>query len=246
MSSESIIERIRALLAKANDAGCTEAEAAAAAAAVEKLLARHALSMLDVRDPGIVERKTSIRYLDPWTRVVAVHAARLYGCEPLVTQIPYTRPGRGKNAGRLEHDTYRSISVYGRPASAEVAVSMIDWLVQLVYRMSREYSSARREQLPFQRGAGERLATRLWEMHSAQRVDPEAVGAETQGTSLLVIEQSEARAWMEKNMRLVAVRNTVSNTGSDAAMDGWVAAGDVSLGGQVGRTGSAARALQDR
>jgi hypothetical protein len=244
MSKDGIVDRVRALLAKANDAGATEAEAAAAASLAERLLARHALEMRDVLGQDIVRRDTSIRYLDPWTRNLAVHAARLYGCEPLVTHVPYTRPGRGKNSGRVEHDSYRSIAVFGRPASAEVAVSMIDWLVHMVYLMSREYSSQRRDQLPFQRGAGERLATRLWEMREAQSGSMVRSSGSTDGTSLILIEQSEAAEWVKKNAAVSKVRMTSSDTSGHAALDGWNAGGGIHLGGQV--EGRAGRALEAR
>lgn len=232
---DSIIARIRALLAKARDPAASEAEAASAAAAVERLLARYALSMKDIERPSIGEHKTGIRYLEPWARNIAVQTARLYGCEPLVTEERVSSISR--KTGEPKTVYYRSISVFGRAVSAEVAVSMISYLIATTVRMSRDYSSERREQLQFQRGAGERLAHRVWEMLMDQNRKAETQDGRGDGTSLVVMEQNEARDFLRENVKTTKTRATSSNTRSHAAHAGWNAAGSVSLSGQVGGSG---------
>lgn len=241
MTRDTIIARVQALLAKARDAGATEAEAASAAAAAERLLARHALSMRDVETPSISGVATGLRYLDPWIRSMAVQAARLYGCEPLVT---YARAqGTSKKTGQRQTFTYKTITVYGREASTIVATSMITYLYDTVIRMSRDYSRERREQLQFQRGCGERIATRLWELRLEQQARSATQEGRGDGTSLVVVEQSEAEAYVRDSLDTRKVRNTVSDTRSRASHDGWAAGENVSLGGQVGSSGSSQRAL---
>lgn len=229
---DSTIARIRALLDKSRDPAASEAEAASAAQAAERLLARHALTMRDVDRPDISEHKTGIRYLEPWARNIAVHAARLYGCEPLVTREYAT--GVSRKTGRPKRIDYRSVSVYGRAVSAEVAVSMISYLIATVVRLSRDYSSDRRDQLGFQRGCGERVAHRIWELRQEQEQRAERQEGRGDGTSLVVVEQSEARAHLEASMQLNATRRTQSNTRSRAAHAGWEAGAGIGLGGQVG------------
>lgn len=236
---DSTIARIRALLAKSRDPAASEAEAASAAHAAERLLARHALTMRDVERPNITEHKTGIRYLEPWARNIAVHAARLYGCEPLVTEESTT--GISRKTGQQKTIRYRSVSVYGRQVSAEVAVSMISYLIATVVRLSRDYSSERKEQLGFQRGCGERVATRLWELRMEQEQRAESQEGRGDGTSLVVVEQNEAREFLAENISLRAVRRTGSNTRSRAAHAGWEAGASIGLGGQVG--GSSDRRL---
>ena len=226
------ITRIRALLAKSRDPASSEAEAASAAQAAERLLARHALTMRDVERPSITEHKTGIRYLEPWARNIAVHAARLYGCEPLVAEESVV--GTSRKTGRPKTIRYRSVSVYGRAVSAEVAVSMISYLIATVVRLSRDYSSERRDQLGFQRGCGERVATRLYELRMEQEQRAESQEGRGDGTSLVVVEQSEAREFLENSMQLRKMRRTESNTRSRAAHAGWDAGAGIGLGGQVG------------
>lgn len=230
--SDTAITRIQALLAKSRDPGASEAEAASAASLAERLLARHALSMRDVEVQPIAGQKTGLRYLEPWVRNIATHAARLYGCEPLVVS-EYT-DSVSRKTGRTIRVEFKSVTLYGRPVSTEVAASMITYLYDTVIRMSRDYSRERREQLQFQRGAGERLATRLWQMRNEQEARSETSEGRGDGTSLVVAEQSEALQWMRETMELKRVRATSSNTRSAASHAGWGAAGSVSLGGQIG------------
>lgn len=241
MTRETIVARIQALLAKARDAGATEAEAAAAAAAAERLLARHALSMRDVQAEDISGHDSGLRYLDPWIRNMAVHAARLYGCEPLV--VPAQVWGTSKKTGLRQLFTYRTIRVYGRESSATVAVSMIGYLYDTVIRMSRSYSSLRREQLQFQRGCGERIASRLYELRLEQQSRSTTQEGRGDGTSLVVVEQSEAEAYVAERLATYTARRTSSDTRSRASHDGWAAGESVSLGGQVGSSGAPQRAL---
>lgn len=232
MNDSIIYARIRALLAKSRDPASSENEAASAASAAERLLARHALTMRDVDRPSILEHKTGIRYLEPWARNIAVHAARLYGCEPLVTEEFVA--GTSRKTGTPKTIRYRSVSVYGRAVSAEVAVGMISYLISTVVRLSREYSSERKDQLGFQRGCGERVADRLYSLRMEQENRAESQEGRGDGTSLVVVEQSEAREFLENSMQLRKMRRTESNTRSRAAHAGWDAGAGISIGGQVG------------
>ena len=224
---ESAVSRIRALLEKSRDPAASEAEAAAAVAMAERLLARHALSLADVTRLEIVSVKTGIRYLEPWVRNMAVHAARLYGCEPLVV----TEIARSTRGGATE---YKSLTLFGRQVSTDVAVSMINYLIATVVRLSRDYSSVRRDQLGFQRGAGERVATRLWELRKEQTARAETQEGTSDGTSLVVVEQSEASRFMHETVKTHKVRQRGSDTSSRASHDGLAAGAGISLGGQVG------------
>lgn len=230
--TDTAITRIRALLAKSRDPGASEAEAASAASLAERLLARHALSMADVEVQEISARKTGLRYLEPWVRNMAAHAARLYGCEPLVVEEYADSVSR--KTGRPMRVQYRSITVYGREVNTEVAVSMITYLYDTVIRMSRDHSRERREQLQFQRGAGERLATRLWEMKESQNARSETSDGQSDGTSIVVVEQMEALSHIKSMMDVSPVRGTSSDTRSASSHAGWDAGGRVSLGGQIG------------
>lgn len=232
MADNSVIARVRALLERTTAAGCTEEEAAAAASAAERLLRRHNLEMRDVRRPDIVGLDTGQRYLDPWARSLGVHAARYYGCEPLVVHVPYVRPSRRPGMPD-RRDTYRSLRFYGREAAVTVAVEMYMYLWQTVIRLSRDYSPARAEQLGFQRGAGERLAHRLWELREEQTRRAETQEGRSDGTSLVVVEQSEALEHIRASMTTSQVRRTTSDTSGRAAHDGWRAGGDIGLAPQV-------------
>lgn len=234
-----IIEKIRALLAKTTAAGATEEEAAAAAAAAERLLAKHKLDERDVNKSPIVMRKTGIRYLEPWVLSVATNAARFYGCQALMYPQVY-RNAKGKTS------QYNSVMMVGRESSCIVAVSMVGYLIETIVRMSRQNYRERAPQLGYQRGAGERIGHRLYDL--SRRQDTQAKAEKTgmttpDGTSIIVVERDEAEQWMAENLQTEKVKSRSSDLSGRAAAQGWADAEKINLNDQVGGAGGGVLAL---
>lgn len=230
-----IKERIRALLAKAGDKATTEAEAASTAALAAKLLLRHGLTEGDVTLPDqseILVRVYDPKYTDPWRRSIVFSVAELYMCEALNT----TRTQRNKKTGQLRQ--VRSFAFVGRPTHTELCTSMTDWLIDTVVRLSREYSSVRRDQLAFQRGCGEGLASRIYQKAVHQTQTPDRAAGEPHqeltGTQLAILsEQIAVRDWMKDNIETTTIRVGGSNLDSDAASDGLRKSSEIGLDDQI-------------
>lgn len=215
-----IVEKVRALLAKARDEACSEAEAEACMARARKLMDEHGVSEVFLEDE-VGQDEVRPKYLDPWRKTLANRAAAFYGCTTLF------------------FGTEKRFVVVGRGASRSVAMDMIQWLDSVVLRLAREWrksvGGSRGDQLNFERACGLRIGARLAEMTAAaKRV--EAGGGEGGGTSLvpvIVRELEEADEWMRGRYRFgtVQARSKVAGAGGAA---GRAAGEKVSLGGQLG------------
>lgn len=217
----AVVEKVRALLTKSRDAGCSEAEAEACMSRARKLMDEHGLeeSALGEDGGGVGSTEATPKYLDPWRKVLARDAAAYYGCTTLF------------------FGTDKRFLLVGREASRSVAQSMIAWLDELVLRLAREWRKSvggtRGDQLNFERACGARIAQRLREMTAAAT----SVG-EGGGTSLVLVrELQEAQAWMQERyqVRTTTARSKVEGAGAKAGRE---AGSSVGLGAQVGGGGS--------
>lgn len=243
---DQLLERVRKLMAKATDASVTEAEAQAFASKAAELLAAHGLAMADVpqeaRDDGYESSLLDLRYHDPWRSAVVGAAARLYMCRWLHSHVQYTPRGGAGRAWR------RAYMLVGRPANIDVCTRMVVYLTDTVQRLSRQYSSVRRDQLHFERACGARVASRLLERAREQqsRHDQKSAGGTTL-PAVIASELDQAEAWMRANMQLGRPNRSLARpirAGGRAAADGWAAGADVGLDPQVG--GGQQRRLWDR
>jgi len=221
-----IVDKVRALLAKARDGACSEAEAEACMARARKLMDEHGVSEVFLEDE-VGQDEVRPKYLDPWRKTLAHRAAAYYGCSTLF------------------FGTEKRFVVVGRGASRSVALDMIQWLDSLVLRLAREWrksvGGSRGDQLNFERSCGTRIGMRLAEMTAAAtRVDGNGAG-EGGGTSLvpvLVRELEEADSWMRARYRVGTVKSRSKMEGAGGAA-GRAAGDKVSLGGQLGGGGGA-------
>jgi hypothetical protein len=158
-----LMDRIKKLLAKANDPGVTEAEAASYAEKAQQLLTENNMTILDLpeeeslKEAPIGQFEWYPKYAgDSWRQEVAVQAARYYMCSILTTTL---KKGR---------KTERGFILVGRQASCMVAKSMIDYLFATGVRLSREYGKKyggdQRTRHEFERGYGAQMAYRISEM----------------------------------------------------------------------------------
>jgi hypothetical protein len=225
---EDIVTKIKKLLAKAAEgAGSSEAEAETCARKARELMDLHGVSEESLREraegPGL--GFVSMKYMDPWRRLMLNMTAKYYGCELVFT-----------NGGS---------KIVGRESSRVVAESMYEYLERTVLRLASAYRSSvkgtRGDQLNFERACGSRVATRLRELREANEAAARAEGAT--GTDLvLVTERTEAAAFRaEQFPDLTYTKNNGGKKVGAAAVAGRAAGDGIALGGQVGGGSSARR-----
>lgn len=195
MSTEALIEKLRKLRAKALDASLSEEESALYAAKVAELLAAHGLEMsvLEEKDrqDHVVHEMAEMMYADPWRRSLLVATCELYFC------FSFGDSWYDEKSGKVR----RGRTIVGRPHNIVTAREMYAYLEQTTLRLARDYVqnhdgpfteydeyeddepreiTARAAQIGFERGCGERLASRLrtmkWDMMERKPKDQAVSG----------------------------------------------------------------------
>lgn len=226
-----MIEKIKKLLAKSRDAGCTEAEAEMCARKARELMDEYGVSEDSVREKaegaGVQEHRP--KYFDPWRRDIANNCAKFYGCLAVFSADK------------------KSCQLVGRESSRVVAIGMMEFLDATVLRLAREYrksvNGARAEQLNFERACGTRIAYRLnqmWKSATGEATD----AVESGGTSVVLVDElAQARAVVDAMGNVRARKMTESKQVGAAAVAGRAAGDRVGLGGQVGGRSGGVRLL---
>lgn len=139
MSNDKLIDRIKKLLALANDAGATEAEAATAMAKVSEILAEHNLTMAQVdatvskddeRVQGHKGRHTHRN--NKWEIHLFAGAAFLNFCSYYTNHLL----DDNDKLQRLQHVTI------GKPVNVLASELLAEYLVATVNRMAKVYSTS--------------------------------------------------------------------------------------------------------
>lgn len=131
MSTERILDRIKKMLALANDPGASEGERETALRMAYNLLAKHNLSMSDVPKDGVQEPRemaeTTIS-ADKWARHIAHAVGKLFFCKYYFY--------RTDSAGRDRH------CFVGRASNVATATYMTEYLIKAIKREStKRYGS---------------------------------------------------------------------------------------------------------
>lgn len=238
MEVEKIIDKVRKLMAKANDPSVTESEAMAYAAKAQKMLEEHNLSLLDITDVEAIEGVGALKW-DPkygsraWRRLIAISAARVYMCQLVLTQV-YASVRGGKNEWRPGY------MLVGRKVSVDVAKSMIDYLLATGFRLSKNYSSVEKDRRSFEEGYGIRISQRLDEMFKA------SAGPSSDGSGLPALYKNELEAaanWIKDSIPGAKTKDVALTTKNHHGRAGFDAANSVSLGAQMEGGSSGAPAL---
>lgn len=246
MSDDKVIERVRKLLALANDAGANEHEAGLALERAMSLLAAHNLSMDEVQSQATDEEPTSdavvVRYRENWRRTVCLGLGRLYFCryyyeERLVPGANTSNKQRGE--GHV---------FVGLPHNVAVAREMATYLFSTVHRLAVDY--ARQERIEkgsgyseavnaFRLAAGNRLYHRMDELRrSAERGE---LKASSGGTNLPAMVDLYKRLedlndeWLRKRgIKLQTANSRTSMKNARAFAAGDAAAKGINLQPQLG------------
>ena len=221
---QKIIDKIKALRARAADAASSEAEAAKAAAVADKLLREHNLSIddVEVRAAGVV-----CRVWNPGCRVrgpegyAASKVAKATGVEVWVA-----------NGGE--------ITFLGSPADVEVSLYYMDLVREAskaclrAYSKTPEYAGLKHCFSPRRISRDFRIGERIRDDNTV------AEQAQPTGTGIVVVKNALIREWLEdRGLRFRSGRT--SRVGAAANAAGRSAAETVGIGRGVGtqRTGQA-------
>lgn len=168
--NEKVLDKIKKLLAVANDAAATEGERDNALRMAHKLLVKHNLDMQDLHKHGIKEeriRETVETFRMKWARGVAGSIAELFMCKLYWQNINATK-------GRY--------SFIGLESNATTAALMTEYVIQSILKEARKLythnlSSGARQ---FGYGAEFKLSNRVAEMIKTTSKEV--------GTGLIVVE----------------------------------------------------------
>ena len=154
-----ILERVRKMLALANDAGATEGERDNALRMAHATMAKYNLELADLEAASGKQEEPRVQMKDtfygrPWARVACHAAARLFFCEYL-----YTSATKGK-------DTVHSY--FGRASNAQAAIELSKFLVRSIQiearKRAREAGQGNEFLRSFALGAAHRVRERVDEI----------------------------------------------------------------------------------
>lgn len=243
MSQDRVIERVRKLLALANDAAATEGERDNALRMAYATLAKHNIDLASVGSTQPQEKREEQRVrmsVYPWARGIAHSIAGLFFCE-----YYYSRAA-GKNA---EH------YFVGRTSNAITASEMSQYVIESVFKELRKRfgSETSPDARAFAMGVEAALRTRCNQMkraatdHNAPQTAQAVSGAA--GGALVPADfyktETEAnRAWMTENVPgLKTAKDRTKDVRIGAYAAGKGHGKTISLNAQVGAAKNSTRRL---
>lgn len=232
-----ILERVKKMLAIANDSAAAEGERENAMRMAHKTLAKYNLSVADLKEEA--DDRQFIDGVMPaylWSRIIANSIAHLFFCENYSMSIR----GQGSKAKQF---------FIGREANAITAREMTDYVIKSIAKEGkqrmRENFEDTRWWLSFCKGASHRIATRCIQLRKEEeRASQEAPTQSSTGTALVLA--SVYQTEMERNKALIAaqgikVRQSKSserNTDWSAHAAGREFGDKINLGKQLGNKSS--------
>lgn len=223
--NDKILDRVKKMLALANDAGATEGERDTAMRMAYNLLAKHNLTMADLPSDQSSEPReehTTTISADKWARSLAQAVGKLFFCKYFF--------GRTGVSGKDVH------YFVGRQSNAVTALHMTEYLIKSVKReASRRYGSATSpEGRSFCVGTVSTIRSRVEDLI---RTAPEGAP----GSALVLVnlhkqEEDANSAWLDaRGTRIVRGTSRADNSLRGAAFhDGRAYGHSVSLHNQVG------------
>lgn len=222
-----LMRKIRLLMAKAQGTD-NEHEAATFAAKVQELLLENNLSASDIKMSNGDNRETVGQHdqangkdflRSPARRALLMAVCKFYMCS-------YLRWGNER------------VVIVGKPSNAEVAASMMNYLLNTVVRLSNNYASGS-ARIDFRRGCMLQLTNRLYTL-TREREQAATQPANTL-PALFVSENELVKQYMA-TIKTKKARSTTIKQGIHA-MAGRQAADGISLHGQIGSTNKPQRRL---
>lgn len=176
MDTDKILDRVKKMMALANDSAATEHERDTALTMVSNLLTKYNLSMLDVEEfqqEEPREEQTHVYYSKLWARSVAKNVAELFFCKHFTGR----KINSDKNIGHF----------IGKRSNATTAMLLTEYIIQSIVKESRRLykNDLTPEARSFSVGAANKLRERIREIKLSQQQN-------TPGTGLMLINLHEA------------------------------------------------------
>jgi hypothetical protein len=234
---ERILNRVKKMMALANDAGATEGERDNALRMAYAALRKHNLEMTDVdghaiMKPGSADEKREdigAQFISlHWARVVSMMVGELFFCT-------YYYSHRRGSAEVTHH-------FVGRTANATTAAAMAEYVCRSISKegkkFSRNHPSPGAAHRDFCKGAMLRITRRIGEMRKSAEAEKPAAGA----SMALVVKDFYAQEKEKNAQALVALGLTMkasgpsgrSATNADAYSAGHAYGGKINLDRQIG------------
>ena len=223
---DSIIDKIRALQAKAQDSSCTEAEAAAFAAKVSELLIKHNLDkgILDaVQEKELIESQIlNKNFVHPWRPILANAVGKLYFCRVLIITVSPTS---------AYQNAKKRLMFIGKAQNRAVAISMFEHFEKTIRRMGMERFTRKGDLDTFERSCGLHLSDRILDIYL--NLQKPILSGDRSVPVLFKSEQEEVDQFTNKNHRPVAGKNRKFDLNGDAAHEGMRAANQIQINNQL-------------
>lgn len=185
MSTERIIERVRKMLALAQDSGASEGERDNALRMAHATLAKYNLSMAALEQKGQRgEDRGALKvvyYSRPWAKAISRSMAKLFSCEYII----------GETVGR--RGGYHIF--VGLDSNAATASEMASWLIRVILKESRRSEDNSGDRRSFAWGAAYRIDDRVNDLlKKSNDVDSQAL------TVWSGEEEKRNKDWISSNM----------------------------------------------
>jgi hypothetical protein len=228
MTEQRIIDRIRKMLALANDLAASENEREVALRMAYNLLAKYNLELEDVQHKAKEEPRinnSNVCFGMPWVRLVSRSIAELFFCHHYV--------GEKINSTQITHH------FIGKESNAITAAVMADWITKSILKECRaryKYNLSA-DSRSFASGAAERLYERIQEM----RKEAEQANSGGDGKSLVLasVYRTEAdantRFLAEQGIKLRTLKGRSTSYGANAYGAGREFGNTINLNRQVGQ-----------
>ena len=237
---DKLIDKVRKLLAKANDPSVTTEEAASYAAKAAQLLQQHNLdsSLLSEKERSegfVIELWNQTQATNVWKKFVVYSAARVYMCKAVESKRWEWVVDRKT---KLKKPVLKACWEFvGRPHNIEVLKEMVEYLTKTTVRLGLQYSKSIGRPTPevrwaFEKGCGLTISQRLDEMYQeATRVKK---GSDGSGLpALYSTELTLVNDWAQENMKIKSTDFTMKRYDDEANAAGEEAGRKVSLNAQL-------------
>ena len=225
MANERIIERIRKMLALANDPGATEGERDNALRMAYATMAKYNIDMAEVETDEKEEERIDFEnqsFSWKWARTVNSIIGELFFCKYYY--------GRKVNGTQCIHH------FVGKESNAITAAVMADWIVKSILAEARKLYKQNTSPgaRSFACGARDRLRERVYELRRAAQASHSEPGT---GLALINVYKAEAEAnesfLKSSGVELVKTRSRASHVDRDAHRAGHEFGGTINLSPQV-------------
>lgn len=227
----ALIRKIAALMAKANDKGVTENEAASYLQKALDMLAKHNIEQSELNintqdEVNIDETFHSVPVDVSWFSRLAAQVAKMYFCRLYMSE-------RFIDGRKSPQHYYVFV---GKVHHREIAISMYEYLMKTINRLANEYGGTIKQRNEFKKGAALRLVYRIYTINEAnEKVNVTPSQGSTNLPALYSTELALADQFLS-DRKFRQARKRTFNTSNAAFYDGAKAANGININNQLNGT----------